>query len=268
MVLIPAGEFTLGDSLDELANAWPISTTLSAFYISINEVTLSQWQAVYLWAINHGYSFTHEGAGKSANHPVQTVDWEDVVKWCNARSELEGFTPCYTVSGATYKTGTSTPDCNWSANGYRLPSEAEWEKAARGRLAGQRFPWGDTITQNLANYVSHTTSVSYDLGPDGYNPLGSDGIGAYTTPVGTFAANGYGLYDAAGNVYEWCWDWWDGYYVGGSDPHGPPSGSHRVCRGGGWNTFADDCRVAFRGYAQPSGFDNNIGFRPARSSVP
>ncbi len=238
MVLVPAGAFTMGNSVaadTDITNAVPVSVTLSAFYLSINEVTLSQWQAVYYWATSHGYSLS-AGAGKSVNHPVQTVNWYDCVKWCNARSEMEGLTPCYTVSGAAYMTDeNNNVVCNWNANGYRLPSEAEWEKAARGGLSGQRFPWGDTINQNLANYYGNT-SYSYDLGPTGYNVIGNVGASPYTTPVGTFAANGYGINDMGGNVWEWCWDWYGTPYAGGSNPHGPASGLYRVFRGGSWVT--------------------------------
>jgi len=276
MVLIPAGAFTMGNTVaadTDITDAAPVSTTLSAFYIAINEVTLSQWQAVYYWATSNGYSFSNPGAGKSANHPVHSVNWYDVVKWCNARSEMEGLTPVYytnTAQTSIYVSGSETITnamVKWNANGYRLPTEAEWEKAARGGLAGQRFPWGNTITQNLANYTGDT-SHSYDLGPNGYNPLGNDGTVPYTTPVGTFAANGYGLHDMAGNVFEWCWDWYGTPYAGGTDPRGPTSGSNRVGRGGGWLNLAGYCRAAYRSYITPAGGSSFVGFRPARSSVP
>ncbi|MCX6878421.1 MAG: SUMF1/EgtB/PvdO family nonheme iron enzyme [Verrucomicrobia bacterium] len=272
MVLIPAGTFTMGNSVaadTDITDAVPVSVTLSAYYLAVNEVTLSQWQAVYYWATSNGYTFTNAGAGKGANHPVHSVNWYDCAKWCNARSEMENLTPCYTVSGVTYKTGESNDvACNWTASGYRLPSEAEWEKAARGGLVGQRFPWGDTITQDLANYYGNT-SYSYDLGPNGYNPIGSvGGTSPATSPVGSFAANGYGINDMAGNVLEWCWDWYGTPYAGGSNPRGPTSGSVRVRRGGSWSYFAGNCRAAHRSHGSP-GFDfNYMGFRPARSSVP
>ncbi|MCX6878424.1 MAG: SUMF1/EgtB/PvdO family nonheme iron enzyme [Verrucomicrobia bacterium] len=271
MVLIPAGDFTMGDSLDGMGDATPITVTLSAFYMAVNEVTLSQWQAVYLWATSHGYTFTNAGLGKSANHPVHTVNWHDVVKWCNARSEMEGLTPCYGIlimpMYYIYKTGEyDTVIFNVTANGYRLPTEAEWEKAARGGLVGQRFPWGDTITQNLANYNGNT-SYTYDLGPNGYNSIGYVAPSPYTTPVGTFAPNGYGLNDMAGNVREWCWDCY-APYEGGTDPRGPITGSYRVIRGGLWSGNAGYCRVAYRDYRSPSVLDFGIGFRMARSSVP
>jgi formylglycine-generating enzyme required for sulfatase activity len=209
---------------------------------------------------------------KGAKHPVFFISWYAMVKWCNARSEKESLVPCYTVSGSTYKTGYSAPDCNWNASGYRLPTEAEWEKAARGGLSNKRFPWGDTITHSQANYYS-STSYAYDVSPTrGYHPTYDDGVIPYTSPVGSFPANGYGLYDMAGNLWEWCWDWGSsGYYSdpsAGTDPRGPASGSGRVFRGGGWGDRPLYLRVTGRSYSNPGGTNINFGFRVARSSVP
>jgi formylglycine-generating enzyme required for sulfatase activity len=108
--------------------------------------------------LTHNYTDLAAGNGfypsKGANHPVHSITWYDMVKWCNARSEKDGLTPCYTLSGSVYRTSYSDDVvCNWAANGYRLPSEAEWEKAARGDLSGKRFPWGDRISQSQANYI-------------------------------------------------------------------------------------------------------------------
>ena len=266
MVLIPGGAFTMGDTLDGMANATPVTNVnISAFYMDANLVTWSQWQGVYGYATNHGYTL-NPGAGKGAAHPVQNVKWYDVVKWCNARSELAGMTPVYyTDVGLTvvYRSGEVTPYANWSVKGFRLPTEAEWEKAARGGLAGQRFPWGNLISQTNANYYGMTGDFAYDLGPNGYNPIGSiGGTSPATSPVGSFAPNGYGLYDMAGNVQQWCWDLYGTPYAGGTDPRGVSTGSDRVIRGGGWISYARNCRSAQRYYDWPGNRHNSIGFRP------
>jgi formylglycine-generating enzyme len=269
MAFVPAGIFTMGDVLDGESDAVPTNTTVSAFYMDANLVGYAQWQAVFNFATNHGYGFTNTGAGKATNHPVQTVDWFDAVKWCNARSQQAGLTPVYYLNTnftQVYTNGETAPFANWAANGFRLPTEAEWEKAARGGLIGQRFPWGDTVSESQANYYSYPDPFSYDLGPDGYNDAFADGTFPYTNPVGYFAANGFGLFDMAGNVSEWCWDWYGTPYAGGTDPRGPASSPYtaRVTRGGNWDDLANGLCSANRHYLGPSNAFDNYGFRTVR----
>jgi sulfatase modifying factor 1 len=280
MVLIPAGSFTMGNYLfynkatndTDITDANPTNVTVSAFYMDVNLVSWSQWQTVHNWAVTNGYNFNRAGAGKAANHPVQTVDWFDCVKWSNARSQQAGLTPVYyTDAGLTqvYTNGEPTTVYqNMANNGYRLPTEAEWEKAARGGLNGQRFPWGNSISESQANYYGATASYSYDLGPNGYNAIGSvGGTIPATSPVGSFAPNGYGLYDMAGNVFEWCWDWYGTPYgqPTTNNPTGAGSGSgYRVLRGGHWALNANYARCACRVLNVPVNAYYYIGFRCVR----
>jgi formylglycine-generating enzyme required for sulfatase activity len=269
MVLIPEGWFAMGDTLSEGdPDESPLHTNYaSAFYVDRYEVSRALWDTVYLWGLDHGYGFGNPGAGKAANHPVESVSWHACVKWCNARSEMEGLMPCYyTDVGLTtiYRTGTPSPYVNWGANGFRLPTETEWEKAARGGAEGRRFPWssGDTISHSQANYRARTY-FSYDQSyPAGFHPAHNDGVFPYTSPTGSFGANGYGVYDMAGNVFEWCWDWWSRYNSDRqTDPKGPASGSARVLRGGSWRNDATRSRSASRDAIGPASVYDDYGFR-------
>jgi formylglycine-generating enzyme required for sulfatase activity len=265
MVNIPAGSFQMGDSLDGSSYALPVHTVyVSAFAMDKYPVTKALWDDVYNWASTHGYSFERGAQGKAANHPAHSMTWYDALKWCNARSEKEGRTPAYyTDAGLSnrYRSEQVAPYVNWSS-GYRLPTEAEWEKAARGGASGQRFPWGNTITHSQANYYS-STSYAYDTSPTrGYHPSFQAGGMPHTSPVDYFAPNSYGLYDMAGNVWQWCWDRYGSYSSGAqTDPRGPSSGSSRVIRGGCWIGTAVHCRSAQRYDFGPSFRDGGIGFR-------
>lgn len=259
----PADEFVLipgGTNSGTDPDFGAYSLTVSSFYMGRTEVTWGTWRTVRDWAAANGYDIGGVGAGKADTHPVHSMNWYDAVKWCNARSQMEDRTPCYTVSGSVYTTGqpggVSDIACNVSASGYRLPTDVEWEYAARGGVAGKRFPWGDTITHSRANYYS-SSSYSYDVSPTrGYHPTYNDGTYPYTSPVGSFAANAYGLYDMAGNVWEWCWDWYPGY-----------EGSIRVIRGGGWSYFAYYCRAGNRYCYRPVNRYYYDGFRACSAAA-
>jgi len=280
MALIPAGSFTMGDTIgDGWSDELPVHAVyVSAFYMDKYLVTKGLWDEVYTWAVTHGYSFDNAGSGKAANHPVQTIDWYDAVKWCNGRSQKEGRTPAYYTDAAltvVYKTGQLAPYVRWNA-GYRLPTEAEWEKAARGGLSGHRFPWGDTISHSQANYYSYWEGghpyYPYDVNPtEGYHPTFAVGGYPYTSPVDYFAPNGYGLYDLAGNVWEWCWDLYQASWYGQagateSDTRAPAGSlSVRVLRGGSWGSGANSARCASRlGNSSSSGISGGFGFRCVR----
>ncbi len=285
MMTIPAGTFTMGDRMDTNQGYWfelPLhDVAISTFTLSNFEVTQQEWNETYDWALINGYAFDNPGVGKTNTHPITTINWYDAIKWCNARSEREGYTPCYSSSGTVYKAGQDAEvSCNWTANGYRLPTEAEWEKAARGGAEGARFPWVDvdTIRHSQANYYcvqdNGTNVFIYDVSTTPqWHPTYRTGAQPYTSPVGSFAPNGYGLYDMAGNVSEWCWDWYDDEFYATPeavvpDTRGPDEGYHRLHRGGGWWDSADFNRVAVRPVSTPGSVNENFGLRLARSVGP
>ncbi|GHU52999.1 hypothetical protein FACS1894200_13530 [Spirochaetia bacterium] len=229
MVHIAGGTFMMGSSANEEyrhSDEVQHRVTVSGFYMGKYLVTQQDYQALM------GYN---PSWFKGDTLPVEQVNWYDAIDYCNARSKKEGLAPVYTVEG-------NNVTWSYNANGYRLPTEVEWEYACR---AGTITPFstGDTITTHQANYN-----------------------GKSTTPVGSLTANAWGLYDMHGNVWEWCWDWYGDYSSGNqTDPVGADSGYDRVSRGGGWDGNVAGLRSASRSFLSPTFRYDDLGFRVVRS---
>jgi len=300
MVYIPGGQFAMGDHFDEGPGddrELPVHDVyVDTFLICRFEVTNQQYCAflnhaksqnqitvtdgvVYALGGSDPYFSTYESYIYSnisyngsvfqvinrENHPVVAVSWFGAAAYCNWRSQQEGYQACYNMA---------TGQCDYSKQGYRMPTEAEWEYAARGGLNGKRYPWGDTIVPSRANYSN--TGDPYETGANPWTtPVGffdgslrqkdsfnwPGGASSYQTSNGV---NGYGLHDIVGNVYEWCNDWWDVNYYSSSpynNPAGPTSGTIRVIRGGNWTNYETDCRVTYRYGNTPTLCYFNLGFR-------
>jgi len=204
------------------------------------------------------FSASTKGGRDMSDDPMVKVSWYGAAGYCNWRSGEENFESCYNSNDPNWP-------CDFSKHGYRLATEAEWEYAARGgeHSPYYRFPWDDMIHHDYANYVANG-NYGYDLSyPDGYHPDWDDVL-PYTSVVGSFAANGYGLYDMAGNVLEWCNDRYDSVYYDTSpydNPTGPASGDFCVLRGGSWYGNARYCRTACRYFMYPDSLYDFIGFR-------
>ena len=210
---------------------------VAAFRIGKFEVTWGEWKAVRAWAVANGYSdLANVGGAATDSHPVVSVSWYDVLKWCNAKSQKEGLSPVYQAGGMVYKTGQSTPSMNAAASGYRLPTEAEWEWAARGGITSQGYTYAGSNDVN---------AVAWHSGNSASGPK----------PVGSTMANELGIHDMSGNLWEWGWD---SYQT-----------TARRIRGGSWWDSLSNCNISQRyfNYNTTSRYNNN-GFRLARNSAP
>ncbi len=289
MVLIPSGEFEMGRHVggggsDEL----PVHDVyIDSFYIFIYETTNEEYCAylnsawtqglievnggiVYKAGDSEPYCNTYSVDSNSRihwdgstftvtsgkeNHPMVEVSWYGAVAYSNWQSAQEGLQLSYDLE---------TWECNWDAHGYRLPTEAEWEYAARGGNHDpyNKYPWGDGIDGSNANYLG--SGDPYETGAHPWTtPVGYYDGGQ--TPPGTDIANGYGLYDMAGNVWDWCNDWYSSSYYSSSppydNPHGPSDGDYPVLRGGSWDHYVNVLRCANRDRVDADNRHGNVGFR-------
>jgi len=241
MVFVPAGDFTMGNLLgvgsDEEAPRHLV--TLDGYWIDRTEVTNAQYRA-FVKATGHrapalcnSADLTYNDEAKT-DHPVACVSWDDAQAYCT-----------------------------WA--GGRLPTEAEWEKAARG-LDERTYPWGSSFDGSLSNSCDSNCELSHK------DTQTNDGY-ARTAPVGSYPAGAspYGVLDMAGNAWEWVGDWYNFFYYAKSpqlNPLGPNMGEERVLRGGAWNGFSTNLRSAFRAWLPPDKGDSAIGFRCVVSSLP
>ena len=234
----------------------PLVTLTEGFYMQKTEVTQQQWVDVF----GENPSFYVE-----MNRPVERITWFDACIYCNRLSVASGLTPSY-YSDASYETifdgaiSVTSGTVYWkqNVNGYRLPTEAEWEYACRA---------GTTAPYNSGN-LNTDCSIDPVLDPLGwYYGNSYTESGASTHGVGLKEANNWDLYDMHGNVWEWCWDWYGDYPSGSvTDPMGATSGSSRVLRGGAWNHGAKETRSANRNESSPGLLSKSLGFRIVRVS--
>ena len=296
MCLIPGGFFNMGDPYNEgTEDELPVHRVeVGDFYMDRYEVTNIKAVNVFMWALWSGKATVFENKVWSLegdpkvlldlefsdvyaqygvllnvetarrHYPCTGVTWYGAAAYCNFKSEWEGRNPCYDMHDWS---------CSFFRNGYRLPSELEWERAARGGLDGHHYPWpsdggayGEHISGDKANYRDSGDPKDNATTVVGYYDGGQ-------TPAGVDMANGYGLYDTAGNVEEWCWDyydenWYDDTAAREKNTTGPTNGTTRVTRGGSWWIFRQWLRCADRSDESPDHNDTHLGFRTVVTRQP
>lgn len=271
-------KFIIGENIQ----SFTAERTVKSFRMNKFETTYNLWYSVRIKAEFNGYKFQNPGqegaygrrgkapTEKGFGQPVTMINWYDAIIWCNALSELEGRKPCYTFEGKILRDSSNTAECDlakcdWEADGYRLPTEAEWEYAARKNKNGfQRgdLASGQTNTEDEVAWYSENTNSSKPVGTTGSIFSKDTNI----TP-GTGKSNFLGFYDMSGNLLEYCWDWFADYTENTERAIGPEYGNQRVSRGGSWSPYTLFIFSADRYSFDPNEFYNYMGFRICTSSL-
>lgn len=253
---IASGTFSMGDSSGLFDQQPRHDVTLNNYFISPYTVTNAEYK---IFCDITGRLYPSEGGNSQPpqgyfinypEYPVVGISWYDAVRYCNWLSVKKGYTACYDTTNWSYNPAT---------NGYHLPTEAQWERAARGNLDKKKYPWGDEDPGTRCNYQSYQGILEDEMANFSNN--------RGTLPGGKFQPNGLMLYDMAGNVLEWCNDWYQEDYYSLSpleNPFGPDSGFEKVIRGGAWNRSETYLECAFRDKKSPTTKRYDIGFRIAR----